>query len=102
MKTKSFDAYAQQRLTKKEISSIKKQAKIEKELFDTWQETIVQTIHKHMEQKNIGFNELAKQLDISPTQMSKILKGQANLTLLSMASIFSSMNLLPQLTFKKK
>lgn len=102
MRTKSFDAYVEQRLTKKEINSIKKQAKIEKELFDTWQEKIVQTMNSYMKKEDIGFNELAKKLDISPTQMSKILKGQANLTLLSMASIFSSMNLLPQLTFKKK
>ncbi len=102
MKTRSFDTYVEQRLSKKEISDIKKQAKIEKELLDTWQEAIADSINNYMKEKKIGFNELIKILDISPTQMAKIQKRQANLTLLSMASIFSSMHLLPQLTFKKK
>ena len=55
-----------------------------------------------MEKNNVGFNDLVRILNVSPTQVSKIQKGQANLTLASMAHIFSSLNEMPILTFKKK
>ena len=102
MKTKSFDAYIEKRLTKKEIALIEKQAQLEKKLFDMWQEAITQTINTYMQRNNVGFNDLVKILNISPTQVSKIQKGQANLTLATMAHIFTTLGQEPQLTFKKK
>ncbi len=102
MKMKNFDDYIEKRLTKKEITEIEKQAKLEKKLFDTWQTEITQAINNYMEKNNVGFNDLVRILNISPTQVSKIQKGQANLTLASMAHIFSSLNEMPILTFKKR
>gem|GEM_PF-568249 len=101
-KLKSFDTYIETRLTKKEITLIEKQAKLEKKLFDMWQEAITQTIDSYMKKNNVGFNDLVKILNISPTQISKIQKGQANLTLATMAHIFTTLNEMPQLIFKKK
>ena len=102
MKLKNFDDYLKTRLTKKEIAEIEKQAQREKKLLETWQANISQSIHDYMEQKNIGFNDLVRMLNVSPTQVAKIQKGQANLTLATMAHIFSTLNQQPQFVFKKK
>ena len=50
----------------------------------------------------VGFNDLVRILNVSPTQVAKIQKGQANLTLATMAHIFSTLNQQPQFIFKKK
>ena len=54
-----------------------------------------------MAQEEIGFNELVHRLDVSPTQISKIQKGEANLTLASLAHIFALLNRQPHLVLKK-
>ena len=54
-----------------------------------------------MTQENIGFNELVRRLGISPTQVSKIQKGEANLTLTSIAHIFSLLNRMPHFILTK-
>ena len=102
MKLKSFDDYIKTRLTKKEIAEIEKKAQREKNLLDAWQANISQCIHDYMKQNNIGFNDLVRILNVSPTQVAKIQKGQANLTLATMAHIFSTLNQQPQFIFKKK
>jgi transcriptional regulator with XRE-family HTH domain len=45
-----------------------------------------------MKQNNIGFNDLVKILNVSPTQVAKIQKGRANLRLATMAHIFSTLS----------
>ena len=102
MKLKNFDDYIKTRLTKKEIADIEKQARREKKLLDAWQANISQSIHDYMEKNNVGFNDLVRILNVSPTQVAKIQKGQANLTLATMAHIFSTLNQQPQFVFKKK
>ena len=102
MVLKNFDDYIKTRLSKKEIADIEKQAKRETKIFKSWQEGIVRTVNDYMKKNNVGFNELVRILDISPTQVAKIQKGEANLTLASMAHIFTSLDQEPQLVFKKK
>jgi len=48
-------------------------------------------IIKYMSEKNIGFNEMVRKLGKSPTQVSKIIKGEANLTLATIAQLFAIM-----------
>ncbi len=77
----------EKRLDPKEISEIEYQADIEFETLKALQEDVLHAIEKYMEEENIGFNELVKRLDVSPAQINKIQKGEANLTLSSLAHI---------------
>lgn len=89
MKTKSFDVYLKKRLSQHEIAEIEKQAQLEKDILVGLQCDIATAISEYKEQEKIGFNELARKLGASPTQLSKIQKGKANLTIASLAHLFA-------------
>ena len=74
MKVKNFHDYLDQRLNKKEIARIEKAAKIEFESLKMLQKDISQAVSDYMEKNNIGFNELARLLGKSPSQLSKIIQ----------------------------
>ena len=100
MKLKKFDDYLKKRMDPKEIAQIEYQAAIEFESFQALQKDIAQLITKHMTEEKMGFNELVRRLDVSPTQMSKIQKGEANLTLSSLAHLAALFNKRPHITFR--
>ena len=75
---------------------------ISSKLFKAWQAKIVEEINDYMKKNNVGFNDLVRILNISPTQLAKIQKGQANLTLISLIHIFTTLNYEPKLIFNKK
>ena len=89
-------------ITKKEISEIERQANLEKKILEGLQEEISHAMTSYMEKNKIGFNELVKHLDVSPTHIAKIQKGEANLTLSSLAHLFASIGQEAHITFKKK
>jgi hypothetical protein len=89
MKTKNFEKYLEKRLDKKEIRLIEKQAKRELEIFQLLQNFVAEVINVYMEKNDIGFNELARQLDWSPSKVSKTRRGEGNLTLSSLAHLFA-------------
>ncbi|HLB42121.1 MAG TPA: hypothetical protein VJN02_04595 [Gammaproteobacteria bacterium] len=97
MKTKSFQHYLEKRLNKSEIAEIEKQAKLEIEFLRSLQEDISKAVAKYMVIEKIGFNELVRRLNISPTQASKIQSGNANLTLATIAHIFALLKMRPYL-----
>ena len=97
MKTKSFDNYLQQRLDKKEIAVIKQQAKREYQVLKSLQDDIAGALSNYVDKEKIGFNELVRRLAMSPAQVSKIQKGEANLTLASLAHIFALLKQHPHL-----
>lgn len=89
MKTKSFQTYLQKRLDKKEIAEIEEQALLEKQALQRLQDDISKAVADYMANEEIGFNELVRRLGASPAQVSKIQKGEANLTIASLAHIFT-------------
>ena len=89
MKTKNFQNYLEKRLDKKEIKEIEAQARLEIKILKAIQESISAAMAEYMDKNNIGFNELVKRLDSSPSHVAKIQKGEANLTLSSMAHLFA-------------
>lgn len=102
MKTKSFDKYLEKRLNKVEIAKIETQAKLEKEALASLQKDIAKALDEYMAEEKIGFNELVRRLDISPTQVVKIKNREANLTLASIAHIFALLRKKPHIVFKEK
>lgn len=101
MKTKSFQKYLEKRLSKEEIREIKEQATLEVQFLESIQTMLSETLANYMEKHNIGFNEIARKLDWSPSKVSKIKKGEANLTLASLAHFFALLGKEPQDVFKK-
>lgn len=97
MKTKSFQSYLEKRLHKKEIAELEKQALLEKKALQNLQQDISKIVNDYTAQENIGFNELVRRLGTSPTQVAKIQKGEANLTIASLAHIFALLKKQPHL-----
>jgi transcriptional regulator with XRE-family HTH domain len=102
MKRKSFQSYLEKRLNKEEIKEIEEQAELEIKILKAIQSGISAAIDEYMSKNGIGFNELVKRLDSSPSRVAKIQKGEANLTLSSMAHLFALLGKEPQEIFKNK
>jgi transcriptional regulator with XRE-family HTH domain len=102
MKTKGFKSYLEKRLNKKEIAEIKKQAQLEVRILKSIQKILADTMADYMKQNDIGFNELVRRLDSSPAHITKIQKGEANLTLSSLAHLLALMGKEPSEVFKSK
>ena len=102
MKLKSFQNLIEERFSKEEIAEIEHQAALEAEALRSLQEVVKQAVDEYMERNKIGFNEMVRRLNSNPTQLTKIKKGQANLTLASLAHLAALLGKEPTLIFKKK
>jgi transcriptional regulator with XRE-family HTH domain len=102
MKTESFQKYIETRLTKAEIAEIDRQARLEAKAFLALQKDVAKAMNDYMEKEKIGFNEVARRLQVSPTHVAKIKKGEANLTLMSLARLAALLGQGPHITFTGK
>jgi transcriptional regulator with XRE-family HTH domain len=102
MKLKNFRDLIEKRFTKDEIAIIEQQAKLEVKALRSLQTSVKQVIDDYMKKNDVGFNEVVRRLNSNATQVSKIQRGQANLTLASLAHISALLGQEPVLTFKKK
>lgn len=100
MTTKNFQNYLEKRLSKCEIAEIEAQAKLEFKCLKILQSDVSHAVSEYMEDEKIGFNELVRRLGVSPTQVAKIQRGEANLTLATIAHISSLLKRRPHLVFK--
>jgi transcriptional regulator with XRE-family HTH domain len=100
MRTKNFKDALEQRLDRNEIKSLQSQAKLEEEAHRLLCEGIATAIKKHMIETGMGFNEITRRLGISPSQTAKIARGDANLTVASIAHIAAFLGKKPHLTFR--
>ena len=100
MKTASFKDYLEKRLNKEEIQEIRQQVDSEFEALKGLQENVSFALTDYMRKEKIGFNELVRRLGISPTQLTKIQKCEANLTLATLAHISALLKKRPHLIFK--
>lgn len=99
MKTKSFQKYLEKRLDKDEITEIEEQAELEIKMLQYIQRSISNAMEDYMKKNKVGFNELVRRLDSSPAHVAKIQRGEANLTLSSLAHIFALLGKEPQDVF---
>lgn len=102
MKTKSFRKFIETRLSKKEIAEIESQARLEVSILQSMQKLITEAMDQYMKKNNLGFNDLVRQLDWSPAKVAKVKRGEANLTLASLAHLFALLGEDPAHIFKKK
>lgn len=99
MKAKDFKEALNQRLDRDEIKKLESQAKLESESLEILRHDITAAIAKHIEESGMGFNEFTRQLGVSPSQAAKIRKGEANLTIASIAHIAAFLGKKPHLIF---
>jgi hypothetical protein len=59
-------------------------------------------MNDHIKKNKIGFNELVRRLDSSPTHVAKIQRGESNLTLSSLAHLLALLGKEPKDIFKNK
>ncbi len=102
MKLKKFRDLIEKRFSKDEIAIIEQRAELEVKALRSLQESIKQIMNDYMKRNEIGFNEMVRRLNSNATQVSKIQRGQANLTLASLAHISALLGQEPSLVFKKK
>lgn len=102
MKTKSFQKYLEKRLDKEEIAEIEEQARLEIKIFKSIQAAISKAMDDYMKKNKVGFNELVRRLDSTAAQVSKIKRGEANLTVSSLAHLLALLGKEPQDVFKRK
>lgn len=102
MKLKNFRDLIDERFSKDEIAEIKARATLEVKVLRSLQEGVKKIIDDYMEKNKIGFNEVVRRLNSNATQVAKIQRGQANLTLASLAHISALLGQEPILVFKKK
>lgn len=100
MRPKNFNDHLEKRLDQAEIKTLKNQVQLEHESLQTLQQNIADAIERHMKETGMGFNDVTKGLGISPTQVAKIRKGKANLTVASIAHIAAFLGKKPHLSFK--
>lgn len=102
MKKRTFQDYLKTRFNKDEIAEIKEQALREKNALEALQNEVASALENYMEKNDIGFNELVRRLDSTPTYVAKIRRKEANLTLASLAHLFALIDQEPRLSFRKK
>lgn len=62
---------------------------------------VSKALAEYMAKEQIGFNELDRRLQMSSATTSKLLKGEANITLETIATVCSKIGVIPNLTFSK-
>lgn len=78
--TESFQKHVEELLGKEGAAELKKQAHREAEILRAMHKLITSSVEEYMQEQQVGFNELARRLKLSPTYVAKMRKGQANLT----------------------
>ena len=91
MQIKSFKSYLDKRLDKKEIIALEQAAQMELESLQMLQKDVSNAMSQYMSDNDVGFNELVRRLGKSPSQVSKIMKGEANLTIATIAQLYALM-----------
>ncbi len=102
MKLKNFQDLLEQKLTKDEIAEIEEQAELEVRALRSLQINVQKALASYMRKQKVGFNEVVRRLNSTPAQVAKIQKGEANLTLASLAHLSALLGAEPTLIFKKR
>jgi len=99
----SFDDYddmRKSRLTADEMKKIDREASDELAALSAMQESLTREIAAYMAKEAIGIVELTKRLETSTRQTSRIMKGEANVTLATLAEVAVHIGKVPRIIFE--
>lgn len=91
MNIKNFDDYLESRLSKKKIKEVERDAKMEYETMIALKQDISNAMNEYISEHHLGFNDVVQRLGKSPSQVSKIIKGEGNFTLATIAQLYAFM-----------
>jgi len=94
-----YDDIRKSRLTTEQIKKIDREAADELAALKAMQESLTREIAAYMARESIGIVELTKRLETSTRQTSRIMKGEANVTLATVAEVAIQMGKVPKLVF---
>ena len=108
MKTKhelveNFEDYSDIRkeiFTKEEIDQLNASAEAEIQAIKSLQESISAAVADYMAREKIGFNELTRRLDVSTRITSKLVKGNSNLSMGTIAHLSALIGRKPKIVFE--
>ena len=100
--TSDFRELIEKRLSKKDLAEIERKVEIEVQAIKTMRENVWNCIVGYMNEEGINLSEVGRRLNTSSSQMNRIKKGEANLTISKMAEIFSLIKVEPKLVLTKK
>lgn len=75
--------------TKDELAEIERESALMIASMTELQECVSKEVAAYMAKEGIGFNELSRRLKAGPTHTSRIVKGNCNLTMASIADLAS-------------
>jgi antitoxin component HigA of HigAB toxin-antitoxin module len=102
IKLGNFQDLIDKKLTKEEQAEIDREVENEVKALRALQQSVKDLFDNYMKRNNVGFNELVRTLGSTPRHVSRIQKGQANLTLSSLAILSAKLGQQPIISFKKK
>jgi hypothetical protein len=94
-----LDEVEKEIFTEEQIKDIHQRAEQRSSRRRKMSETISLAVVEYMAKEHIGFNELTRRLQMSPSTCSKILRGDSNLTLDTLASVSEVMGKNPVISF---
>lgn len=96
----TLDEVEKEIFTPEEIDEIHKKALLRSKARQKISETLSAAVIEYMSQQGIGFNELTRRLEMSSATTSKIIRGDANLTIDTIASVAQVIGKTPVMTFE--
>ncbi len=97
-KFQDLDDVEKEVFSPQEREDIHRRAILRAEIRRSLSETISRSVATYMAREKIGFNELTRRLHMSSATTAKILRGDANLTLDTLAAVAVVLGLTPNLT----
>ena len=94
-----LDEMEKELFTEKQIKRIHKRAIERSQVRRALSDSISKAVIAYMSHEKIGFNELTRRLHMSPATTSKILRGDANLTLDTISILSETIGKVPCISF---
>ena len=95
-----LDEIEKELFTEEQIKRIHKNAAKRSTQRKKMSETISVAVVEYMAKEHIGFNELTRRLQMSPSTCSKIIRGDSNITLDTLATVSEMMGKTPIISFR--
>ena len=95
-----YNEIRKRRLSSEEMAAVDSEVKREVEALKSMQEAISAALARYMADEEIGINELTRRLKTSSRQTSRIMKGEANITLATLAEVAAIMGAKPKIIFE--
>lgn len=94
-----LDEVEKELFTEEQIKRIHKKAEERSKVRRALSDAISKAVITYMSHEKIGFNELTRRLHMSPATTSKILRGDANLTLETISILSETIGKVPRISF---